>query len=175
MTGILISGKMSVGVRISTTGVSKITASAITMNVYGLDSARRTIHILFGSYKASSGAGPPIKLCNMLRRIYSLFFRFTAAVLWVRRRRATVLGPLAGPLKSNRLKRLETRSRVDSAWVVRCGRSLGCYTVTARSQNGCSGKHTTARKETPGYRWAAGHAGECTDVVGLFAEQKIQA
>src|SRR5712664_2329641 len=45
----LISGKMSVGVRSSTTGVSKITTSAITMNVYGLASAKRTIHILSAS------------------------------------------------------------------------------------------------------------------------------
>jgi len=30
------------------TGVSRITTSAITINVYGLDSARRTIHILLG-------------------------------------------------------------------------------------------------------------------------------
>src|SRR5882762_196591 len=41
----LMSGKMSTGVRINTTGVSRIIASAITTNVYGLRSANRTIHI----------------------------------------------------------------------------------------------------------------------------------
>ena len=47
MTGMLISGKMSVGVRINATGVSKMMTSAITTNVYGLRSANRTIHIKF--------------------------------------------------------------------------------------------------------------------------------
>src|SRR5207248_10559171 len=44
-TGMLISGKMSVGVRRSTTGVSKIIARPRTTNVYGLRNANRTIHI----------------------------------------------------------------------------------------------------------------------------------
>ena len=44
MTGMSISGKMSVGVR-DTTGVSRRIASAITMNVYGRDSATRTNHM----------------------------------------------------------------------------------------------------------------------------------
>ena len=47
MTGILISGKMSVGVRSKTTGVRRMITSAITIKVYGLCSAKRTIHILF--------------------------------------------------------------------------------------------------------------------------------
>src|SRR5215469_7374530 len=41
----LMSGNMSVGVRMRTTGVTRITTSAITTNVYGLDKANRTIHI----------------------------------------------------------------------------------------------------------------------------------
>src|SRR5215472_6951217 len=41
----LMSGNMSVGVRMRTTGVKRITTSAITTNVYGLDKANRTIHI----------------------------------------------------------------------------------------------------------------------------------
>src|SRR5215469_7160754 len=41
----LMSGNMSVGVRVRTTGVTRITTSAITTNVYGLDKANRTIHI----------------------------------------------------------------------------------------------------------------------------------
>src|ERR1700731_76971 len=45
MTGMLISGKMSTGVRSSTTGNSRMMASAITTKVYGLRSANRTIHI----------------------------------------------------------------------------------------------------------------------------------
>src|SRR5215470_12613044 len=45
MTGMLISGNMSVGVRSSTTGKSRMMTRAITMNVYGLRSANRTIHI----------------------------------------------------------------------------------------------------------------------------------
>src|SRR6267142_411185 len=45
MTGILISGKMSVGVRSRTTGVNRMMTSAITINVYGRCSAKRTIHI----------------------------------------------------------------------------------------------------------------------------------
>src|SRR6516164_3432249 len=42
----LISGKMSVGVRSRTTGVSRTMTSAITIKVYGRCSAKRTIHIL---------------------------------------------------------------------------------------------------------------------------------
>src|SRR5439155_4203879 len=45
ITGILISGKMSVGVRISTSGVRRTITRAITINVYGLCRAKRTIHI----------------------------------------------------------------------------------------------------------------------------------
>src|SRR5882757_11035768 len=44
-TGLLISGKMSVGVRNATTGVRMRISSAITTNVYGLRNARATIHI----------------------------------------------------------------------------------------------------------------------------------
>ena len=44
-TGMLISGKMSVGVRSTTTGVRIRIRSAITMNVYGLRNASATIHI----------------------------------------------------------------------------------------------------------------------------------
>jgi hypothetical protein len=40
-----IFGKMSVGVRINTTGVNRMMTSAITIKVYGLASANRTIHI----------------------------------------------------------------------------------------------------------------------------------
>jgi hypothetical protein len=38
---------MSVGVRNKTKGVSNIMTSAITTNVYGLERANRTIHMLF--------------------------------------------------------------------------------------------------------------------------------
>jgi hypothetical protein len=56
------------------------------MNVYGLDSAKRTIHILFGfPNKASSGAQLLLKLFGLVRRIHSLYLRFAAAALWVRR------------------------------------------------------------------------------------------
>src|SRR3989442_11906871 len=41
----LMSGKMSVGVRSSATGANRTTTSAITMNVYGLRRDSRTIHI----------------------------------------------------------------------------------------------------------------------------------
>src|SRR5450432_4592891 len=46
ITGMLMLGKISVGVRSSTTGVSSMITMAITINVYGLESAKRTIHIL---------------------------------------------------------------------------------------------------------------------------------
>jgi hypothetical protein len=45
MTGMFISGKMSVGVRRTTTGVKIKISKAITMKVYGLRSAKATIHI----------------------------------------------------------------------------------------------------------------------------------
>src|SRR5260221_3308485 len=56
MTGISISGKMSVGVRDSATGVSNRIASAITMKVYGRDRARRTNHI--GAHERTGQPGP---------------------------------------------------------------------------------------------------------------------
>ncbi len=56
-----MSGKMSVGVRSSTTGVSSTITSAITIKVYGLESANRTIHIerdddLFGRSRSHDSA-----------------------------------------------------------------------------------------------------------------------
>src|SRR6266852_1990410 len=45
MTGILISGKMSVDIFSSTRGAARRMSSAITKNVYGLRSATSTIHI----------------------------------------------------------------------------------------------------------------------------------
>src|SRR6266853_4579556 len=45
MTGILMSGKISVGVRRTTTGVRIRISSAITTKVYGLRSANAAIHI----------------------------------------------------------------------------------------------------------------------------------
>src|SRR5438045_6729685 len=45
MTGMLISGKMSTGVRAMVSTPPMAISSAITMNVYGRRSARRTIHI----------------------------------------------------------------------------------------------------------------------------------
>src|SRR5271165_3846458 len=57
MTGILISGKISVGVRRSTTGVSSTITRAMTMNVYGLASANRTIHIERADDLWARGAG----------------------------------------------------------------------------------------------------------------------
>src|SRR5258708_33496662 len=53
MTGILISGKMAVGVRSKTKGVRRMITSAITIKVYGLCSAKRTIHILFFEFLQS--------------------------------------------------------------------------------------------------------------------------
>src|ERR1043166_1503787 len=47
ITGILMAGKMSVGVRNNTSGVSSNNASAATTNVYGLRKASPTIHITF--------------------------------------------------------------------------------------------------------------------------------
>jgi hypothetical protein len=52
ITGILISGKMSTGVRRSTNGITKMMTSAITTKVYGRLRARETIHI----WAAGSGA-----------------------------------------------------------------------------------------------------------------------
>jgi hypothetical protein len=40
-----MSGKISVGVRSKTSGVSRMITMAITMKVYGLDNASLTIHI----------------------------------------------------------------------------------------------------------------------------------
>ena len=45
MTGMLISGKMSVDIFSSTRGVASRISSAITKNVYGRRSATSTIHI----------------------------------------------------------------------------------------------------------------------------------
>src|SRR5260370_27273865 len=71
MTGMLISGKMSTGVRINTTGNNKMMASAITTKVYGLRSASRTIHIK--SYFATLLGGRAIELEMLsLRRQFSL-------------------------------------------------------------------------------------------------------
>src|ERR1700730_2727164 len=53
-TGMSISGKISVGVRSSTTGVSKRIASASTINVYGRESANRTIHMGLGLSSGST-------------------------------------------------------------------------------------------------------------------------
>src|SRR5438034_5453702 len=47
MTGMSISGKMSVGVRTTTTGVRSRISRAITTKVYGRRSAKATIHISF--------------------------------------------------------------------------------------------------------------------------------
>src|SRR5882724_8758163 len=76
MTGILISGKISVGVRSKTTGVSRMITSAITINVYGLCSAKRTIHILFfeflqsGDFVVTRTLRPAAKttMCSLLDR-----------------------------------------------------------------------------------------------------------
>src|SRR5947209_17059924 len=46
-TGILISGKMSVAMRISTSGVDRKISNAITINVYGRRKASLTIHISY--------------------------------------------------------------------------------------------------------------------------------
>ena len=46
ITGILMFGKMSVGVRRMATGLMMRISRARTMNVYGRSSATRTIHIL---------------------------------------------------------------------------------------------------------------------------------
>src|SRR5216683_4625795 len=56
MTGMLISGKMSVGVRSKTTGVRRMITRAITINVYGRCSAKRTIHILVFEFLFSDDA-----------------------------------------------------------------------------------------------------------------------
>jgi hypothetical protein len=48
MTGMLIEGKMSVGVRAMTTGLTIRISSASTMNVYGRSRATRTIHMAGG-------------------------------------------------------------------------------------------------------------------------------
>src|ERR1700723_578548 len=45
ITGMLMSGKISVGVRSKTSGVNRMITMAITMKVYGLDNASLTIHI----------------------------------------------------------------------------------------------------------------------------------
>src|SRR5262252_6104951 len=57
MTGMLMEGKMSVGVRAMTTGLTMRIRSARTMNVYGRSRAIRTIHI--GQYSTRVGVGAP--------------------------------------------------------------------------------------------------------------------
>src|ERR1700704_642850 len=59
MTGILISGKISVGVRRTTTGVRIRISSAITIKVYGLRNAKATIHIEYAL--RLPGEGPPLR------------------------------------------------------------------------------------------------------------------
>jgi len=56
MTGILMTGKMSVGVRRITTGLRSRIRSASTMNVYGRSSATRTIHMRRG-YAGGAAVG----------------------------------------------------------------------------------------------------------------------
>src|ERR1700758_4876487 len=59
ITGMLMSGKMSVGVRNSTSGVSSTITSANTINVYGLFRAKRTTHILvFEFLQPGRNVGP---------------------------------------------------------------------------------------------------------------------
>src|SRR6266566_4756303 len=57
-TGILIDGKMSVGVRNNTNGVSKSSNSDATTKVYGRRRAKRTIHISFSCVYFSRNGGP---------------------------------------------------------------------------------------------------------------------
>ena len=65
MTGMLIAGKMSVGVRAMTTGLAIRIRSARTMKVYGRSSATRTIHMGEGASQhvaceaSRQGARPP--------------------------------------------------------------------------------------------------------------------
>src|SRR6266576_4264843 len=72
-TGMLISGKMSVGVRISTSGVTRIMASASTTKVYGLRSANRTIHITYFSFSSSERV---IRALFTMGRVASLALRY---------------------------------------------------------------------------------------------------
>src|SRR6202007_1048359 len=122
----LISGKMSVGVRISTTGVSKITTSAITMNVYGLDSARRTIHMLSASPEGEFQFlnHPCWRLSRILPLSNPRSFRFAAAMIWVRHDPRRTRGYAAIPLKSNRLKDLGTAPTLT--------RTVGCTYLHCR-------------------------------------------
>src|SRR5260370_9024168 len=100
---------MSVGVRISTSGVSKITTSAITMNVYGLDSARRTIHMLSVSPEGEFQLDHPCwRLSRILPLINPRSFRFAAAMIWVRHDPGRNRGYTSIPSKSNRLHDLGT-------------------------------------------------------------------
>src|SRR5438874_1296923 len=56
-TGMLMAGKMSVGVRSRTNGVSKRRSKDATTNVYGRRRAKRTIHILFSCLHSSHDGG----------------------------------------------------------------------------------------------------------------------
>src|SRR5712692_2727893 len=79
----LISGKISVGVRSSTTGVSRMMASASTINVYGLASASRTIHISVRVYSQAPIPATHPKIPGAAHlSIYLL--RFREPFLWVR-------------------------------------------------------------------------------------------
>src|SRR6266571_3055057 len=56
-TGMLMDGKMSVGVRNRTNGVNNNSSRAATTNVYGRRKARRTIHISFSCVQFSRNNG----------------------------------------------------------------------------------------------------------------------
>src|SRR3954447_10025244 len=74
-TGMLMLGKMSVGVRMSTKGVSKSNTSEQTTKVYGRRSAKRTIHITVIEPDCPE---PPKRLQDLILMLFSraLFSQF---------------------------------------------------------------------------------------------------
>src|SRR3954469_20063572 len=74
-TGMLMLGKISVGVRRSTKGVSKSNTSAQTTKVYGRRSAKRTIHITFIEPECPH---PPERVWDVIPIVFSraLFSQF---------------------------------------------------------------------------------------------------
>src|SRR5450755_3889871 len=77
ITGISMLGKISVGVRNSTTGVSNMITRAITINVYGLESAKRTIHILSCDFPQRAGG-------SALKPVSDLFVLLSLDSVWRR-------------------------------------------------------------------------------------------
>src|SRR5262249_816199 len=69
MTGMLIAGKMSVGVRVITTGLAIRISSARTTKVYGRSRATRTIHIGARAYVATAAVAEAMSVGPSMRPV----------------------------------------------------------------------------------------------------------